>query len=298
MTQVLNRRAVTKYRLAPTGSYTSLRHPFLKHLVLIAICIVMMYPLLWMLAASFRPDADINNYSLWPGKDFTLHNYAIGWQGLAGTGFGHFFLNSLVIAVAAVVGNVISCSLAAYAFARVNFVLRRVWFALMLGTLMIPYHAILIPQYLLFRQFGWLNTPLPLIVPKFLAVDAFFIFLLTQFIRNLPRELDDAARIDGCGHFRIYLRVVLPLLRPALATTAVLTFIYSWNDFFSPLVYLTQTNSYTIPVALQALGDTSAQFSVGALFAMSLVALAPLFVLFISFQRLLISGIATTGLKG
>src|SRR5699024_7246632 len=148
--------------------------------------------------------------------------------------------------------------------------------------------------YILFREFGWVNTYLPFIVPRMLATDAFFVYLLVQFFRSIPRELDEAARIDGCGHGRIYSRIIMPLSKPALATTAIFTFIYSWNDFFTPLIYLTRTDLYTVPLALRMFIDTQSGSAFGSLFAMSLISLLPVLGIFIAFQRLLIHGIATT----
>ncbi|MCP2138599.1 multiple sugar transport system permease protein [Rhizobium sp. SLBN-94] len=283
---------------AASKSRSVWQHPFTKHLILIGFASVMLYPLLWMLAASLRPDSMIGNFSIWPGSDFTVENYVQGWKGVGSTGFLTFLSNSLLISVLSVVGNVISCAMAAYAFARIDFKFRGLMFGLMLGTLMIPFHAILIPQYLMFRNFGWLNTPLPLVVPKFLATDAFFIFLLTQFFRNIPRDLDEAARIDGAGHWTIFIKVIVPLSMPALATAAIFSFIFTWNDFFSPLIYLTKTENYTVPLALRAIGDTSAESAFGVMFAMSIVSLLPVLGIFIAFQRLLVEGIATTGMKG
>jgi multiple sugar transport system permease protein len=193
---------------------------------------------------------------------------------------------------------VLSCSLAAYAVARLEFRGRAFWFALMMGTLMLPYHVTLIPQYILFLDLGWIDTFLPLVVPKFLAVDAFFIFLLVQFFRALPRELDEAAEIDGCGAFGIYWRIILPLSLPSLATAAIFTFIFTWDDFFGPLVYLNDMNSYTVQLGLRSFVDSTGKSDWGALFAMSTVTLLPVFAFFVFFQRLLIQGIATTGLKG
>jgi multiple sugar transport system permease protein len=168
----------------------------------------------------------------------------------------------------------------------------------MLATLMLPHHVILIPQYILFREFDWLNTYLPFFIPKILATDAFFIFLLVQFFRAIPRDLDEAARLDGCGHVRIFLRIILPLSKPALATTAIFTFIYSWNDFFTPLIYLTDTSLYTVPLALRSFIDATASSAFGSLFAMSIVSLLPVLGIFIAFQKLLVEGIATSGMKG
>jgi multiple sugar transport system permease protein len=274
------------------------QHPFTKHLLLIALASFMFYPLAWMISASLRPDAAINNFSLWPGREFTTENYQRAWEGVGGIGFSRFLLNSVVVSALTTIGNLISCSMAAYAFARIRFAYREVFFALMLITLMIPYHAVLIPQYLMFREFGWLNTILPLTVPKFLAADAFFIYLLTQFIRAIPTELDDAARMDGAGHIRIFTMVILPLSMPALATAAIFSFIQSWNDFFAPLIYLTRTTGFTLPLALSSVGDATGETSFGPLFAMSVMSLLPIFGIFIAFQRLLVEGIATTGMKG
>ena len=202
------------------------------------------------------------------------------------------------MSVSSVIGNVLSCSAAAYAFARLKFRGQNFWFALMLGTLMLPYHVTLIPQYILFLNLDWIDTFLPLIVPKFLAVDAFFIFLLVQFFRTIPRELDEAAMIDGCGPWRIYWTVILPLSLPALATAAIFTFIFTWDDFFGPLVYLNDMNSYTVQLGLRSFVDSTGKSDWGALFAMSTLTLLPIFAFFLFFQRLLIEGIATTGLKG
>jgi multiple sugar transport system permease protein len=149
----------------------------------------------------------------------------------------------------------------------------------------------------LFLNLDWVNTILPLVVPKFMAVDSFFVFLLVQFFRGLPRELDEAAMMDGCSPWRIYWKVILPLSLPALATAAVFTFIWTWDDFFGPLIYLNDMNTYTAQLGLRSFVDSSGKSDWGALFAMSVVTLVPIFVFFIFFQRLLIEGIATTGMK-
>ena len=286
---------------APSAEPGSGRHgtgrSLAYHALLCIASLAMLYPLLWMLASSFKPEDEIfGNASLWPSS-FSLASYWRGWSGLQ-VSFGRFFLNSLIISVLSVIGNVLSCSLAAYAVARLQFRGRGLWFALMLGTLMLPYHVTLIPQYILFLGLGWIDTFLPLVVPKFLAVDAFFIFLLVQFFRTLPRELDEAAEIDGCGAFGIYWRIILPLSLPALATAAVFTFIFTWDDFFGPLVYLNDMSSYTVQLGLRSFVDSTGKSDWGALFAMSTVTLLPVFAFFVFFQRLLIQGIATTGLKG
>jgi multiple sugar transport system permease protein len=267
------------------------------HIVLCLASVIMLYPLLWMLASSFKPENEIfGNASLIPSS-LGLDSYWRGWSGLQ-VSFGRFFLNSLTISLLSVIGNVFSCSLAAYAVARLKFPGRNFWFALMLGTMMLPYHVTLIPQYVLFLNLDWVDTFLPLVVPKFLAADAFFIFLLVQFFRTIPRELDEAALIDGAGPWVIYWKVILPLSLPALATAAIFTFIWTWDDFFGPLVYLNDMGSYTVQLGLRAFVDSSGKSDWGALFAMSTLTLLPVFAFFVFFQRLLIQGIATTGLRG
>jgi multiple sugar transport system permease protein len=267
-----------------------------KHAVLILGGFVMLYPLLWMLASSFKPNALIFRDPALIPSVLDLSNYAVGWNALEHP-FSHYLLNSLIIVAGAVLGNLLSCSMAAYAFARLNFRGRRLWFAIMLMSIMLPIHVVIVPQYVLFSQLEWINTYLPLIVPKLLATDAFFIFLMVQFFRGIPRELTEAALIDGAKHGRIYFRIMLPLSTPALATTAIFTFIWTWNDFFSQLIFLTDPEMYTVPVALRTFVDSTGESSWGSLFAMSIVSLIPIFLIFLFGQKYLVKGIATTGLK-
>jgi multiple sugar transport system permease protein len=268
----------------------------LAHVVLIGASIIMLYPLLWMLSASFRPENEIFSGSgLWPSA-ISFDAYFRGWHGLR-IGFDTFFLNSLIISTLSIIGNLITCSLAAFAFARLEFKGKRIWFALMLGTLMLPYQVTLIPQYVLFHQLNWINTFLPLVVPKFLAADAFFIFLMVQFFRGIPKELDEAAAMDGCSPWRIYYKILLPLSMPVLATAAIFTFIWTWDDFFGPLIYLSDIRTYTVQLGLRTFVDSSAESDWGGLFAMSILTLVPVFLFFLFFQKLLIEGIATTGMK-
>ncbi|MBL8698236.1 MAG: carbohydrate ABC transporter permease [Alphaproteobacteria bacterium] len=269
----------------------------LLHVGLACFTLAMLYPLLWMIASSFKPEQVIfTDFSLWPAEA-GVRAYAEGWSGLR-VSFARFFLNSATVAILAVVGNVLACSLAAFAFARLEFRLKKFWFGLMLGTLMLPYHVTLIPQYVLFLKLGWIDSFLPLVVPKFLAVDAFFIFLMVQFFRSLPRELDEAAMMDGCGPWGVYRRIVLPLSRPVLATAAIFSFIWTWDDFFGPLIYLNDIELYTAPLALRSFVDSSGRTEWGPLFAMSTLSLVPVFLVFLFFQKLIIRGIAMSGLKG
>jgi multiple sugar transport system permease protein len=269
----------------------------LRHALLIAAAFCMLYPLLWMIGSSFKPATQIFSDPSALPTDFKLDSYINGWNALR-VSFTTFYINSFIIAGLAVIGNLLACSLAAFAFARLEFRFKWFWFALMLGTLMLPYHVTLVPQYILFLKLGWVNSFLPLVVPKFLAVDAFFIFLMVQFFRGIPREIDEAAIMDGCGPWRIYWRIMLPLSTPVLATAAIFSFIWTYDDFLGPLIYLNDMRTWTVPLALRAFVDSSGGQSLhGELFAMSALSLVPVFIVFLAFQRLIIRGVALGALK-
>ncbi|WP_249353618.1 carbohydrate ABC transporter permease [Microbacterium sp. 2FI] len=286
----------------PAGSERR-RNPFRKpltsvvrHTLLIALAAGMLYPVIWMVVSSLRPNEEIFRD---PGiilDSFEIQNYVDGWTALTYP-FNVYIWNSALIVIGCIIGNLVSCSMAAYAFARLQFTGKAIWFAVMLLSIMLPIHVIIVPQYVLFSQLGWINTFLPLIVPKILATDAFFIFLMVQFIRGIPKELDEAARIDGAGHPRIFLQIILPLMVPALATTAIFTFIWTWNDFFSQLIFLTKPELYTVPLALRSFEDAQSATNYAQMFAMSVVSLIPIFLIFLFGQKFLIKGIATTGIK-
>ncbi|QDY70892.1 carbohydrate ABC transporter permease [Qingshengfaniella alkalisoli] len=274
-----------------------IRRELLRHILLFSAAVVMLYPLLWMIASSLKPDELIFSDPMALPKSFDLSNYVEGWTALR-VSFTTFYKNSFIIAIFAVIGNLMACSITAYAFARLEFRFKRIWFALMLGTLMLPYHVTLVPQYVLFLKIGWVNSFLPLIIPKFLAVDAFFVFLMVQFFRGIPREIDEAAIMDGCGPWRIYWKIMLPLSTPVMATAAIFSFIWTYDDFLGPLIYLNDMRSYTVPLALRAFIDSSGGESLyGELFAMSALSLLPVFIVFLAFQRLIIRGVALGALK-
>ncbi|MEO3800882.1 carbohydrate ABC transporter permease [Nonomuraea sp. B1E8] len=272
------------------------RRDLLKHLGLGAFVLLMLYPLVWMIVSSLKPDHLVLTEPGLIPSEITFDNFVEGWHAL-NRPFSVFFLNSLVVTVGAIIGNLFSCSLTAFALARLEFRMRKVYLAITLLSVMLPMHVLVIPQYIFFSQFDLVNTYYPLLVPKFLATDAFFIYLMVQFIRTIPRDLDRAAWIDGSGPFRTFWYVILPLMRPALVTTTIFTFIWTWNDFFVPLIYLTSPKMFTVPVALNSMVDSESQGGVGMLFAMSLVSLLPVLIFFAVAQKQLIRGIATTGLK-
>ncbi|MFJ7078914.1 carbohydrate ABC transporter permease [Streptomyces sp. NPDC098781] len=269
-----------------------------KHVGLLVVLLVLLYPLVWLLATSLKPaDEVITSLKLLPSR-LEWSNYTTALDGVSNVAVSRLLANSLLISVGSVAGNLLSCSLAAFAFARLRFRMRGVMFGFMIATMMLPHHAVLIPQYIIFNRLGMVDTYWPLILPKFLATEAFFVFLIVQFMRGLPRELEDAARIDGCGPFRVFWSVVLPLTRPALITTAIFTFIWSWNDFFTQLIYLFDPEKFTITLALRNFVDQSSSSAYGPMFAMSVISLVPIVLFFLAFQRYLVQGMATSGLKG
>lgn len=284
---------IIKKRIPRTASIKKI----LIHVSILLGVLIMLYPVLWMIISSFKPTETIlTDNSLWP-KNLTLSNYTNGWKGTSGTTFTTFYLNSFIMVTLAVIGNVISCSLTAYAFARLHFKFKKTLFVLMMMTMMIPMHVLIVPQYIIFNKLEWINTILPIVVPKFFAVEGFFIFLTVQFIRALPRELDEAATIDGCGPISIYTKIILPLTLPAIVTTTIFTFIWTWNDFFSQLLYLSSVEKYTVTLALRMFTDAGGEAALGSLFAMSVISIIPVFLVFLFFQRYIVEGIATSGIK-
>ncbi len=268
------------------------------HGLIILFGLLMIYPLMWMLSSSFKPATEIFSTTSLIPVQFTLENYAQGWKGISGYPFTVFLMNSGLLVLMVIIGNVFSCSVTAYAFSKVTFPLRNLWFTLMLSTLMLPIHVRLIPQYIIYNRLGWVNTFIPLILPKFFATEGFFIFMMTQYMRGLPHELDEAAIIDGCGHFRHYAFIVVPLSVPTIITTCIFSFIWTWNDFFGQMIYLSKLNTYTVALALRQYVDAMGNSYWGAMFAMSVVSLIPLFAIFIGFQEFLVDGVTMGSVKG
>lgn len=268
------------------------------HVLVTGFAFVMLYPLLWMVASSFKAPDEIwtNVMSLTPQR-FTIENYVQGWAGFGGIPFITFFRNSLIYAGLGTLLTVASSAITAYGFARLRFAGRRIWFVLMMVTLMLPVQVQVVPEYILFAKLGWLNTFWPLLLPR-IGGQAFFIFMLMQFIRGIPRELDQAAAVDGCNEFGIFWRIIVPLLTPALMTAAIFSFYFTWGDFLHPLIYLNDPRLYTVSVALRTFADPSSVTNWGAIFAMATLALVPVFAVFILFQRYLVEGISTAGLHG
>jgi len=266
------------------------------HLFLLFLGFLMVYPVLWMVSSSFKTNTEIfNTASLLPNK-FDFSSYARGLRGVGGVPFAVFFRNSFFYVILATVGAVFSSAIAAYGFARLKFFGRNFWFVCMLLTMMLPYQVIMIPQFILFFQIGWVNSFKPLIIPAFMG-HPFFIFLMMQFIRGLPVELDESAKIDGCNRFQIFSRIIFPLITPALITSTIFQFYWTWDDFMRPLLFLNSPRLYTVSLALRMFSDPMTSTDWGAIFAMGALSLLPIIIVFLSFQKYLVQGISTTGLK-
>lgn len=267
-----------------------------KHMLLIVFGLIMIYPLLWMISSSLKSQNEI-----FAGNSFfPIHveweNYKNGWNAQAYP-FGMYLLNSTIISLLSIAGNLLTCSMAAYALSRLHWRGRKVAFGIMIFTLMLPVYVLIVPQYTMWSKLGLVNTIIPLVLPKFLATDSFFTFLMVQFFRGIPKSLDEAAKVDGASYWRIYWQIILPNAVPALATAGIFTFIWTWNDFFNQLLYLTKPQNITAAVALRNFADATSGTSWGSLFAMSTLTLVPVFIVFIIGQKYLIEGVATTGLK-
>jgi multiple sugar transport system permease protein len=250
-------------------------------------------PFFWMVSSSLKSISDLAEYppKLIPAV-FVWSNYP---EALRAAPFGIYFLNTIKITALGMLGQVFSGSLVAYGFARLRFKGSGFWFMVLLSTMMLPQQVTLIPQYLLFRELGWLNTIAPLVVPAYFGTP-FYIFLLRQFFMTIPKELDEAAIVDGCGRFGIFWRIIIPLSRPILTTIVAFSFIAHWNDFFGPLIYLTDPKTMTVAVGLLTFkNDTQTLFHL--LMAASTIALVPVVIVFFIAQRYFVSSITMTGLK-
>jgi multiple sugar transport system permease protein len=293
-----SRRAAQAGRRAQVRRVVRLAQAVPGHLVLIAFGILFGFPMLWMLSSSLKPQQALFSYPpqiiSWP---LTFDNYTQLFQYFP---VARFFLNSLIITTLNVTGTLVSCSMAAYSFSRLHWPGRNKIFALTLATMMLPTQVTMVPLYLIFRSFGWVDTWYPLWVPAWFGV-AFYIFLMRQFFLSLPTEIEDAAEVDGAGYIRMFLSIALPLMRPALITVALFAFMNTWNDFVTPLIYIHSTDKMPLALGLQFINSTGAyvgQSFWGMLMAGAVCATLPMVILFLFLQRYFVRGIVMTGLKG
>ena len=269
------------------------------HILVAFGALVMVYPLLWMVFSSFKPTEMVlpTAAQLFP-REWTLGNYVQGWKGFMGYTFATFFLNSFVIALTSTFGTLLSSAFVAYALQRLQFKLRGLLFVLVLSTMMLPAQILMIPQFMWYRHLNWVGTYYPMILPYFFAIQGFFVYLIMNFIGGIPKSLDEAAKIDGCSYYGIFFRIVLPLIVPALVTSAIFSFIWRWDDYLSALLYVNRANMRPVSLALQLFNDPSSGSDIGSTLAMSTLSIVPATIIFLIFQKSLVEGIASTGIKG
>ena len=272
--------------------------PLPRYLALFTVAVLMLYPLLWLVGASFKGNAEIfSEVGFWPSR-FDFGAYAKGWKTSSEYTFATYFLNSFAIVVPRIVVTVISCVLVAYAFARFEFFGKKLLFGVMVATMMLPLIVLRLPQYLMFKQLGWLDTYLPIILPSAFATDTFFVFMLVQFLRGIPRDMEEAAMIDGCNALQLLWHIIVPLLKPAIISVVVFQFIWTMNDFMGPLIYLASVEKYPVSLALKMSIGATEEVEWANVIAISVVALVPSVLVFFAAQRHFIEGAASSGIKG
>lgn len=262
--------------------------------ILLLLSVLVLIPLVWTICMSLKPDGEIYNGRFFP-TSLEFINYQ---RSVTKINFFLYLRNTLIIVIPSVIGMVISCALVAYGFSRFNFRGKRAWFLILLATMMIPGQVTMIPQFLLYRIIGWVNTYLPLIIPSFFAVSGYNIFLLRSYMSGIPRDFDEAATIDGAGPLRCFIRIMMPMCQPVLMAITVFTFMGTWNDFNGPLIYLYDANKYTLSLGLSFFkGLYTSQWNL--LMAATVLVMLPILVLFFLAQDYIINGISiSSGTKG
>jgi len=270
----------------------------LKYAGYIAFAYVFLFPILWMVFGTFKDNIELfSSMSLLP-KSFNLDAYVTGWKGTANISFGTFFKNSFILVGLTTIFTLISSILIGYGFARFNFPFKKILFTIMIGTMMLPNAVLVVPRYILFNALGWIDTYKVFYIPALFGCYPFFTYMFVQFFRCIPKELDEAAKIDGCNSFRILIHILLPLLKPVIVSCIVFQAAWTWEDFFNPLIYISSTINYPVSLGLRMNLDTAAAINYPALLAMATLSILPIALLFFFAQRAFVEGISSTGLKG
>ncbi|MEE3072654.1 MAG: carbohydrate ABC transporter permease [Pseudomonadota bacterium] len=270
----------------------------IRYVILGLVGLVMLYPLIWLVGASFKTNSEIFANPGFLPQNPPADGYIEGWKTSTPYTFGTFFLNSFKIIVPKVIGTVISCTFVAYGFARFDFPFKKILFGSVIAILLLPNVVTRIPQYILFRDLGWLDSFLPLWVPSALAGDAFFVFMLVQFLRAIPGDMEEAARVDGANSWQTLVFIVVPMLAPALISVALFQFMWTMNDFLGPLIYISSVDKYPVSLALKLSIDTTEAFAWNRILAMSVLTITPALAVFFAAQKYFIEGISAGGIKG
>lgn len=266
--------------------------------VIIVIGILLLYPIIWMFFAAFKTNEEIFGSTKLLADSYSMKNFVEGWKGSGTYSYATYFFNTFRLVVPVTLFTIVSSTLVAYGFARFHFPFKNVLFSLLIATLMLPNAVIIIPRYTLFAKFGWVDTYIPFYALAILACYPFFVFMLVQFLRGIPRDLDESAYIDGCGTFRTLVQIILPLMKPALFSAALFQFMWTYNDYFNSLIFINSGSKYTVSLALRLSLDSESVVNWGKIMATSFVVVLPLIILFFMAQKYFVEGIATSGLKG
>ncbi len=270
----------------------------LTHLSMLALGLIMLYPLIWMVFSSFKPNSELFSSVGLLAKEPVWDSYRKGWMGTGQFTYATFYKNTFLMVIPMVIFMVLSSSLVAYGFSRFDFRFKKPLLMLVIGTLLLPGSVLIIPRYLLFNNLGWLNSYLPFIIPSLFASNSFFIYMLIQFFRGIPRALDEAATIDGCNTFQVFWIILLPICKSALFSAAIFQFIWAWNDFFGPLLYISSVKFYPISLALRMSLDSTVAANWNQILAMSVISLIPGTVIFFSAQKYFVEGASAGAVKG
>lgn len=271
---------------------------FVDYLIIAVIGLVLLYPIIWMFFATFKSNEDIFGSTRLLPSVWHFENYVEGWKGSSRLTYTTFFINTFKLVVPTTLLTVASACLAAYAFARFDFPCKGVLFSVLIGLMMLPGAVVIIPRYLLYNQFHWIDTYMPFYIPALLCCNSFFPYMLIQFLRGIPKELDESAYIDGCSTFRTLVSILLPLMKPALFSAGLFQFLWTYNDYFNSLIFISSQKMYPISLALRMSLDSESVVNWGKVMAMAFVAVLPVMILFFAAQKYFVEGIATSGLKG
>ena len=270
---------------------------FFCFLIIVIIGLVLLYPIIYMFFGTFKSNEEIFGSTKLLPESFSLVNYIEGWTGTA-MSYTKYFANTALMVIPTTLLTVASSAFVAYGFARFRFPGKKILFGVLVATLMLPNSVLIVPRYLLYNQFGWLDSYMPFYVQALFACNSFFVYQIVQFMRGLPKDLDESAYIDGCGTFRVFWQILLPLMKPAIFSAGLFQFMWTYNDYFNPLIYLNSTNKYVISLALRSTLDAESVVVWGKVLAMAFVAVIPLVILFFAAQKYFVEGIATSGMKG
>jgi oligogalacturonide transport system permease protein len=270
----------------------------IRYAMLIFVGLVMLYPLVWLVGASFKTNTEIFTEIGFIPSHIDFGSYIKGWKTGTEYTFATYFFNSFKMIVPKILCTMASAVLVGYAFARFNFWGKKTLFTILISSLMLPQIVLRVPSYLMFKEFGWLDSYLPIWVPSAFGIDVFFTFMVVQFLRGIPQDMEEAAQIDGCNSFQVLWHIIIPLLKPALASVVVFQFIWTMNDFMGPLIYISSVEKYPVSLALRMAVSADSDVEWSSAIAISVVALTPSILVFFSAQRYFVQGIASTGVKG